>query len=1404
MALRSALPVVLFGFLYSINSAFSDSKGPAPTPTPTPDPFPCEVCDLNQDGVVDEADLILLLEGRQDGQPVGPDDAEISLSDCWKSTISGRPLPAVEEITGQLQLPAPLDPSDYIVGNQLGTSVPDENGMFSLPVFDDGVTVTAAVPIDYTTGENAWMAVTCRVPSAEKGPEPPLIIDASTTASAFVLMHPFYLNPDPVRMVLVEDAFAGTPELQTLINLIDQMFPNELHPFEDQAFLDAYVAAVDAVADALPDVLVIDLDAKSGERSADKRVLRHSNPRVQAHFLDRSPQLELASTSDIRIKANAINGNPLDTIVRLTKVNLDGMHELVDGENSVGPIQLTSLDDVFKQFNQTSAVSPAFPLYETIESLSGSVVADAKSYARYGDLLKLISTAVVDALGIGGSGLNEFPLDLENDSVYILRGLNGRLSSGADPGELDVVLGRFRETHVQAAAANMFAAAIEFTRVFIAVNGLVKACVDEPLARIQFRILQELATEPFGELSLDVLLELVREIARDAGTSVLICVASKLATEPETALGATARQIINTINVTRKVAITGIFMDRTSAIAGINPLPFSNSPMDTALIVVGEPFSPVIHSVNGIEVVEIDEPLMAVQCGDPLVIEGIQFRTGAANDLPTVIVTDSSGRSVNITIEEGDFMGNVPGKGDPMQRITTTVPSGVSAKISIAVDNGGSRDDTPLILEIAPTLLDFPNNVFFLLDGVLVPAVTTHVEGRGFVRANHRIVIGTELLVPNDLSTTTRLNFVPPLSMPPGLHEVKIRWRAPEDDVSADPPVFMRVLQLPVIDTATPMEVETGQTLVLDGKNFGVDRELVDVFFQKPSGPMSNETPIRIIDNGTVGVDQVGQLFVKVDQAYFDPDPLTDEPEPIPLEVTVRTSAGDTLNSVMVNLVGMASGAFSRTLDPFHLPISTIINYANQNPAPPGMVTRECGGDGGNDCLTFYPDEWIPETFPNVPGHFGTFGVSPPPGLPAITGPCVPQCVNVGGFPGPQGWDGLSPNQINDGINFSPFEEEPYSIDLGGLPSLKGPLVSFFGDGNEHGQITGGGFMIDGMSDEAKLNNFLGITVTEGIGTVITIKNARGVILDLDITGNAAEVGLLIDNCKEITGDVVTAKCTTGVVIRNSEDCDLHIEASDYGTGVRIEGGRHNTLSFPELGYKLIRPATQAAFLSIPGDPGIGLHLTGGTTGNVIKDVDAVGNATGILIDDASENVVRVRRIGSASTFGPTGDPIYETTEGDSTGNGVGVQISAGAIKNKINGNLIANNDIGVLIDGGDGNIVSDLNFAAALPNPITEEFRIGNGVGLQMMGTAKAQPKGNHIVDNWFERSTLFGVEIDGVRERNIIENNLFSSADNFAENRLHNGNGGLSISNVSEKIEVIGNTFNGEDIAILEQLKV
>jgi nitrous oxidase accessory protein NosD len=1369
-------------------------------------------------------------------------------------------------ISGTLQLPAPLNPAQFDVGTFYGDTTPNSAGTFNIPVRTDGVTLVAAVPKSGEEGENAWMAFVFRAPGLS---ESPLTINALSTAQTLILMNPAFLSPDPARMKEILEILAGVPEVQSLANRIAQDFPTVVHPFDDPSFVALYQQALDAVSAALPEALLPSIVPNVESTLEPAKVLRDANPRIQANQLDSIAQLKLSVKADpYTIKVEPEKGNPLDTVIGLWEVDPYALHTYKAGANSLGPFYMGSVETVLRQANEPDATAPRFPYYTRLGTYEARALVEAKSLFKYLYVMDTIANLVLkDALGLGAER-TLLALPHAGEGIYLVRGINGRFNSGSELGEWSFAWENYRGQYQQAVAVNIFNGVMDAMSVIVDIGGFLEHCGDKTFAEVTLRVSQSVIGGAVDE-DFSIMFPILLTIGKTAGKEAIDCVVEHVTHHPHRAALKALKAVFSLVDVFRKIGKAGAVLERVTALAGsktgFTPAPLFTTPLDSFLVVVGDPYSPVITSVNGVDPTGPLTPLQATKIGDPLVIEGRRFRLKSDDPDPEVLVTDETGKVVPLS----GFTLSVMTGDPPSYRIdNVNLPEGLGGRVRVSVIiSTGARADTPEVLEIIPIITSITPANYFRTDPHSQHKVV-RIFGKGFLASGnvgkitrHRWVLGTTEYTPttakSDLLEFTNL----PAGLPAGRQEVRVKWRDGAPLAGAEPPIFFRILGPPEATSVSPNIGYSQQVLSLTGKNFGEAPEdlLVTLETQPLVGSPQTRTqrPPLITSIESADNDQNATLTVQMELNYTDPDPGTQTKEPLSARLRVETPEGNSAYLPFTISPPPPAGSYDRLMFLPWVDFTTAIQYANQDPAPPGTVVNQVFQDVSGTCNSnpvsycrcevIYPPSYVRD----IGG--ARYGVSAPPGF-LGTGPvdcnaCQTSFSCVSG-PGLTTWEGVAPEEIRDVIRLdtiNPPPPGPKVMDLSDIVSgtaLRGPKVDLglFTEFTEW-KVTGRGFVVDGdqtrgfWKDGIPQEISINLRVTDAGGgpePVITVRNARGVTLNLNISGMAAspgcEVGLLIENSREVSiNSPQIHNCRRGIVIKDSEDITVQspvisgygMDGSPPGAGITMDGGGANSIIDGKLGYSLVN--NDPAVFVIPPDQGAGVFLTGGTSGNQVFVTQVVGSATGIWVENARDNYIIPRRVGvyqqSNSSL-----PVTQDTNLVTTGNLVGLRVSAGAVKNiigpgrgggfglcpfpDISGDdaYFLTNDVGVLVEGGQDNTFCGLYLGIIGRDVSTEQEPFvggGNRVGVRISGSTSSQPKDNKLFFNFMSDNLEYGIEVDGVIEFNDIHDNYFALGANLNRSPATlpappNGLCGIHITNLSEKVLLHRNHLEGEKIAV------
>lgn len=1313
-------------------------------------------------------------------------------------------------VNGMLDLPGSLDPEDFEVGNPFQTVRPSSDGSFRLPIRDTGVTFTAAVPTGYSDGSNVWLTLSAMVPEGQaRRTGDDLVIDAHSTAIAHLLMHPFLLSPDPGVMLSLKEHAEALPETAALADVIESVFPTTHDPYtQSTAFLNAYTTALERIIDDLPEALSFEEEDNgrraSGSTSGTRRsaLLRSESPRIELHLLDPQRQMIIdqpteqgfSLSSDVlkdcalfsinlpqedqpdTIVVSNQCGVGVDSYLRLWRVDLDSDQHLSGSDT----FRLESA----RQLRGIRQRSGNFQEFETVlvrnaktDSLEDFVpgVAPANSAMAVFDIIGPILDATGDALGLVGGAdgsPNDFRLDATEPGVYVVRGFTGRYADGlrGTSGEGSHAYGTHTEEALTALVINLSNAATDVISILVDVANLPIGCITGLFTGVLSSMVEEYNQGAFETLD-GALFSTLKVVILSELETTIGCVFTALAENPLRGALAVFNSVVKVVDIAGKVSAVGKVIDRLSALAGLSAFSPHLSPMETWIIVVEDPFSPLITHVGPNAADSVPFPPPTVDVGATVTLQGLRFQRFSDAQEPTVRILDELGQLFEVAPDDltGGFGSNTT------QTLTFTLPEEAAGRLAFTVSTPGGRDTVENAREILPRIDGAAPSVVSR-NASEVENRTVRLSGAGFVPGRHRVKFGpASSVAPLEQSTPTALYAEVTPAVPPGRHDVLVDYRTGQTTPDSGAPQIL-VLGTPVLTDITEIATRQHQALIVEGRNFGTAAKEITVYFDddSPTPRDSEDRPARAFTVGLDDDDQLAQMVI-VNPFTAPSELLFPDHETRTVTVVVETPDG-TSNSLTYQLGSGADPPYTRTIrmarafdhlggSPESI-LATMSNLANHEPAPEGDVINmvfcmETTCDPNNDdnfvdaeqptCGVIYPEGLI--RHPTSIGSEMQLAITPPPGIigqienvdPAASCDlqnCWPPGHECPGNPGPTSWENVDRDQIRQSISI------PSSTQLGG--TWKGPYNSIIAGtlyiNNPTSPLEGGGLIIEGDgiygAGGPPMETTISVPyVANASGTVVTIRDAYDVDVRVNIEGGDCNIGLLIEDSENVT--VRSSRivgCNDAVVIRNSTNVAVHEGTyfADYsGHGVLIEGGGGHVIGsilgtvsfnmnlslFPgesseyEGADRWWSPATRS---------GTAIRLTGGTSGNRIRPGRIVNSQIGIQIDDATDNFIHPSTIGILFA-GFAVEENYVTQAGQGGGQasvGTAFVLTDGAYRNQILGNR-ARNDIGcpgLFPTVADGDMNIDANIAQIIVNvdrgflldgDVVDNLICGNFIGI-------------------------------------------------------------------------------------------
>ncbi|MCC5874876.1 MAG: hypothetical protein JJU11_01530, partial [Candidatus Sumerlaeia bacterium] len=661
--------------------------------------------------------------------------------------IFGHGLPEDEDlvrIDGTLDLPDGVDPQDYLVVNAFDVAHPNSSGDFSIAVRASGMTVNGAVLLNDPHQSNPWVGVTTLnepgdgggkvVRISTKG-DPQLVISPRSTAKAMIQVSPFAVTRDPQRAMLLASILEDLPELDLLEAVIGDVYMEQgdfaSHPEIRQAH-QALVEALDRGMPDLPPPLHVDDSFTSAPISKSGAHDKAQPLRVQFNSLDSTRQVEYrlvehGSLAGVDVMMmEAVEFMPLDSVATMTRLDPADLYRYTDESGNTQRIRSTR--EALSLRNRPHR----HPIFEGEQDRDGRQVAviGAKSMFRWlnlGEVLGQVLSSGIEALLPDVTADALLKVDRDKTGIYVIRVHTGKMHDGImdTVGEGSVVLEHHFDEVMFALTVNVSMALLDVIDILVGFR--VDAC--NPLQAFLPALGTELARQAWSAAetnpifvadTLTSLFSLFIPVMIDHYSDCLL-------QNPGTALLAFAKSVLTLEQVTRRISAVGSISDRVGALTGapvggvVGPLV---TPMDTVIVVVGDPFTPAFSEVEytdweGNTVTEsmssldaMDDP-PGILPGSVLTLRGWRILDDGEEPRRFVLV-DGYGNEAIAEIVNSAVIGP-PDQNFPLQEVELQLPKELLGQLSVRVQGptGPTRIQTPPVAEIGhPVLYPAPAPVF--------------------------------------------------------------------------------------------------------------------------------------------------------------------------------------------------------------------------------------------------------------------------------------------------------------------------------------------------------------------------------------------------------------------------------------------------------------------------------------------------------------------------------------------------------------------------------------------------------------------------------------------------------------------------------------------------------------------
>lgn len=751
--------------------------------------------------------------------PSGAVSGHIRLTTPGGSATTPLPFTVTASKTGKVVLGVGLNIEDFTVASIYGeTDADPATGEFTLSLPDDVLSLIGAVPKG--AGNNSFLALV--VPGTAGGGQKraaegvEFVIDAHSTARTLIFLHPFFASNNSHAAQFLLEVMETVPAVTALENVIATRYPQGASGLEDASVESAWQQAVIAVLEALPPEMTFSIGAASrGLRlSGAKGASPAENPpvmlaqggaetqvRVMGIDLDYLKYRYLAKTAAVKPGLSA-NYSPMDWLVALYRLDPSDMPR---GLNE-------SFEDVKKRNIQRLDYTRC-----TMQS--------SKQWTSKIDVLKQATYFLMDTL-IGWVGLgsdNSLPLQDQTDGIYMLRAYSGAFKdrwqySGDDQNALKNVSG-------DVDMANM-ATGINVVLALSDVWGLVsgkEGSIHEDALKAGLRKciqveVSELGSRPLGDYSdeqaLQALLKIVVETSKQIAFSYEKAGLSKAQKKLQGSLQEALGRALPLLKVLSKISYIGKIGERIVGLMGyiINPLGLSidygPTPLEAALVMVGDPFSPVIESLSP----------TSGGIGTDITLRGKRFAPKAKDNrvkfggIDTMVLSaKADGTEITIRVPEGSYATNS----------ATVISVETPASLKPGTIQAFYYKNIPVITELSVTSgfaasSNPSGKPYYGYQGTAV--VISGVKlGSPSGLANHKVYFGNaEALIIQQSSTYIRV-YVPALASA-GLQDLYIVY-ATATGTGETPRRTFTVWGPPTITSVTPTTVAAGGILDIKGSN---------------------------------------------------------------------------------------------------------------------------------------------------------------------------------------------------------------------------------------------------------------------------------------------------------------------------------------------------------------------------------------------------------------------------------------------------------------------------------------------------------------------------------------------------------------------------------------------------------
>jgi len=545
-----------------------------------------------------------------------------------------------QSVSGRVDLGAGLNPADFTVVSVFAETTPDAStGEFSLNLPVDRLAIVGAAPKG--PGMNVFLAM--RLPEEKDGTGgkkaaaqgDPLVVDAQSTAYSLIFMHPFLMTRDMSRVRALLDLMAPLPAVQNLVSVVARRYPQGANGLDDPEVEAAWGQAVAAVLSVLPSGTAFNIASAGGGKVGRSLAWDGGAQSASAaQFANRPP--------------DSFKEYKAAKTVKVSGIDLDYLKFRYDaGEGAVMPALQTDYSPVdwlvaIYRLDPRDMPEGIGARYDDLkkrnikrENYEKSTLVAGNLWTAKIDVLgqgmDFVMGTVLDWVGLGGGDPN-LPIPDGEDAIYMIRAFSGSFKdrwqfSGDDAVAMKAVTGDVRMGNY-ATCINVTVALVDVWSLVAGPEGkpskeAIKTGFQNALAAIS----KEFGGNSLGDLSAKQALQSILTIVVEAGKGVAVAYAKEGLSQAQNKLQGTLQKALGKavplLEILYKVSLIGKIGERIVGLRGyiVSPLDleivYGPTPLETAFVLVGDPFTPIIDSISPNIGGPLEEITLAGQRFDP-------------------------------------------------------------------------------------------------------------------------------------------------------------------------------------------------------------------------------------------------------------------------------------------------------------------------------------------------------------------------------------------------------------------------------------------------------------------------------------------------------------------------------------------------------------------------------------------------------------------------------------------------------------------------------------------------------------------------------------------------------------------------------------------------------------------